>query len=191
LKEFAMSYRIEYQWACLAITAEQSPGLTQPRFAIAIEGGDNNCYVQQRGLGRRARDWNIGMIGTAHQVLRQATRFASSCETGMLKPQGRDCSPEAYVARIRRLLANPMEPSLTLCYLALAARLPSDHPIALAEPVEPFTYYPDTSFGRAIVKLIPPGRDHWSTYFEMLDPYLNNYSLAPWSVGQVYGLPTS
>ena len=35
-----MSYRIEYQWECLAITREQSPDLTQPRFAIAIEGYD-------------------------------------------------------------------------------------------------------------------------------------------------------
>ena len=186
-----MSYRIEYQWACLAITREQSADLTQPRFAIAIEGGDNNCYVHEHGRSRRARDWGIGMIGTADQVVRQATRFAASCEGGMLKPQGRDCSPEAYIARIRRLLANPMEPSVTLGYLGLGARLPSDHPIAVAAPVEPFTYYPDTSFGRPIVKLIPPGRDHWGRYFNMLDPYLDDFTLAPWRVGQIYGLPRS
>lgn len=90
-----MSYRIEYQWASFL---ERS--VRGDRFVVAIEGGDNNVWTGSR----RARSWSVCMLGSADQVLRQAVYFAGACEGGGLKPGGRDCSPEAYIRRIRRLI---------------------------------------------------------------------------------------
>ena len=187
-----MSYRIEYQWVALAITPEQSPGLGEPRYVVAIEGGDNNLYTSVHGRSaRRARSWDIGMIGTQTQVLRQATLFASACEIGDLQPGGRCIKPEQYLRRIRRAIDEVFDPSLTLGHLGLGARLACQHPLVLAPHVEGFTYYSDSLNGKPFVKLIPPGPDHWAKYFEMLDPYLDDLSLAPYRVGEVWGLPSS
>lgn len=186
-----MSYRIEYQWTGLVLTAQTCPGLDEPRWVIAVEGGDNNCYVEQHGRARRARDWEISMIGTERQVLRQATRWASACEGGMLKPGGRDCSPEAYIGRIRRLLAQPVMPQMALNHLGLGARLAADHPLAARDPEPGFTLYPHREFGEERVKLIPAGCAHWARYFALIDPWLEDFSLSPWRTGELYGLPRS
>jgi hypothetical protein len=90
-----MSYRIEYQWASFLERSARGD-----RFVIAIEGGDNNVWTG----GKRARSWSVCMLGSADQVLRQAVYFAGACEGGGLKPGGRNCSPEAYIRRIRRLV---------------------------------------------------------------------------------------
>ena len=57
-----MSYRLEYQWGAFHVPAD-SLGLTQDRFIVAIEGGDNN--VRDARTGKRARSWDACMIGTA------------------------------------------------------------------------------------------------------------------------------
>ncbi len=57
-----MSYRLEYQYAAYRVPAAQI-GQQEDRFVVAIEGGDNN--VRNSRTGKRARDWEVCMIGTA------------------------------------------------------------------------------------------------------------------------------
>ena len=94
-----MSHRIEYQW--VAFKVNPNFYLTEPRYVVAIEGGDNNCYSSN---GKRSRSWCVCMIGTLSQVLKQAVYYGGACEGGGLKPSGRDCKPEDYIRRIRRLV---------------------------------------------------------------------------------------
>lgn len=47
-----MSYRLEYQWAAFLVPGAPI-GLSEDRFVIAVEGGDNN--VRNARTGRRAR----------------------------------------------------------------------------------------------------------------------------------------
>lgn len=98
-----MSYRIEYQFAALRI-----PGVLLAdgidRFAVCIEGGDNNLYEGSGPHARRSRSWCCSMIGTSDEVMEDACEFASACEGGSLKPLGRDCTPEAYISRIENTL---------------------------------------------------------------------------------------
>ena len=61
--------------------------------------------------GKRARSWEVCMLGSAEQVLKQAVYFAGACEGGSLKPGSRDCSPEAYIRRIRRLIEDDAPPA--------------------------------------------------------------------------------
>ena len=112
-----MSYRIEYQWA-----AFREPAVRGDRFVIAIEGGDNNVWTGSK----RARSWSVCMLGSPHQVLRQAVYFAGACEGGGLKPGGRDCSPEAYIRRIRRLVEGAGLPSAGRWYPSI--ELEEKHP---------------------------------------------------------------
>jgi hypothetical protein len=187
-----MSYRIEYQWASFVLDATVAPGLPEPRYVIAIEAGSNNLTETDRlGRERRVRDWEIGMIGTKRQVLRQATRFASECEGGMLKPRGRSCSPESYIRRIRRLLARPSEPVRSLDKLRLSVDLPDTHPLAKSEGEPGFVYYAETRFGRDRVKLIPLQPASYARYFELIDPYLDDFSILPFSAGEVFSMPRS
>ena len=192
-----MSYRIEYQWFGLRITSDVAPGLVEPRFVIAIEGGDNNLTTMGRhGVERRARSWDIGMIGTETQVLRQATRFGSYCESGELKPAGKHCTPEAYIRRIRRAMAEAQDlwvsdPRLLQVYLGLGAELPASHPLAMNAPIKGFSYLPEGRFGKTWVKFQPVGPEHWATFFAALDPYVDDFSLPPYRMGQIWGLPSS
>lgn len=96
-----MSYRIEYQWASWKLAARPELGGVD-RFVIAIEGGDNN--LRDAMTGKRVRSWDVCMLGSIEQVLRQAVDFAGACAGGSLKPGSRDCTPEAYIRRIRRLV---------------------------------------------------------------------------------------
>lgn len=184
-----MSYRIEYQWACVPILhgVTHWPGEEpEPRFVIAIEGGDNNVWVGNR----RARDWGVGMIGTKAQILRQATRFAGECESGCLKPGGRDCTPEAYIGRIRRVLDEPMENSGV--WVSFVARLPVDHPIVeLTKFDKRFTQAVDTWYGEQRCLLEPQDPNLLDSYFRVIDPYLNDFSVPAWRVANVYGLRPS
>jgi hypothetical protein len=95
-----MSHRIEYQWEVFRVTLPNREA--DERFVVAIEGGDNNLINTQ--TGRCARRWEVGMIGTTTQVLKQAVEAAGACEGGMLKPGGRDGTPESYIRCIRQLL---------------------------------------------------------------------------------------
>lgn len=187
-----MSYRIEYQWMCLPITANFAEGLSETHYVIAIEGGCNNLTTVDRdGRERRSREWEVGMIGTERQILRQTTRFASACEGAMLRPRGRTCTPEAYIRRIRRLLKTPKGPSWTLGHLGLGARLPAAHPLVSGAEEPGFSYFPERRFGEDFVKLIPTWRDQWARYFELLGPYLDDFSLSPWSTGHIHLMPGS
>ena len=187
-----MSYRIEYQWIGLRITSDVAPGLDEPRLVIAIEGGDNNLTTMGRhGVERRARSWDIGMIGTETQVLRQATRLGSYCESGELKPAGKHCTPEAYIRRIRRAMAHALDEHASLAYLGLGAELPVDHPLVAAPEIDGLTYYKDAHLGRTFVKVLPVGLERWAAYFAALDPYVDDFSLPPYRMGQIWGLPSS
>lgn len=108
-----MSYHIEYQWHVFRADPAQT-GLDEPRFIVAAEGGCSNVTTMEwsgnRQYERRARDWGATMMGTHRQVMVQAVSIAGSCASGCLKPGGRDCTPEAYIRRIRRLLDNAGTP---------------------------------------------------------------------------------
>ena len=194
-----MGHHIEYQWTCLALgpdgTArdkEASGAATaDARYVIAIEGGPSNCYSHGSQGSRRVRHWGIGMIGTSRQILRQATRFASDCEGGMLKPGGRDCRPEAYIGRIRRLLERPEDTSWSMGHVVLHAKLPVDHPLTQVALGPGFGRENFREWGQDYVRLAPAGRDLWAEYLTLIDPYLDDFSLPPWSTGAVYGLPSS
>ncbi len=95
-----MSYEIIYQYHVFKVDSSQA-GDQEPRYVVAVEMGSNNCYVGNK----RSRSWNVLAVGTHIEVLRQVVRMASSCEGGMLKPGGKDCTPEALISKFRRLLA--------------------------------------------------------------------------------------
>lgn len=175
-----MSHRIEYQWAVLNVPA--STALPAGRFIVAVEAGDNN--VRDARTGRRARSWDACMIGTASQVLRQAVHFAGACEGGGLKPIGRDCSPESYIARIRRLLHEGR------CVPPCAAwhpdvRLPADHAaieraVQLGLPIDVESHY-----GLKRVRVDLAEHQH-HLVFDFLDRFPD---LRAWQLARVVGLP--
>lgn len=123
-----MSYRLEYQYCAFRIDPAT---LDPPRFVVAVEGGDNNCYCRVwTGSGyreRRARSWSVCMIGTARQVLKQAVCFAGACEGGSLQPHGKACSPESYIGRIRRLVEKYSEPPAGAAWFP-DVKVPEGHP---------------------------------------------------------------
>lgn len=121
-----MSYRIEYQWTSWKLTAGPDTGGVD-RFVVAIEGGDNN--LRDAVTGKRARSWEVCMLGSAEQVLKQAVYFAGACEGGSLKPGSRDCSPEAYIRRIRRLIEEDTPPARGCWYPSV--RVAEAHPLAV------------------------------------------------------------
>jgi hypothetical protein len=177
-----MSYRIEYQWALFRISPQET-GLPEERFIVAIEGGDSN--LREPRTGRRARSWEVGMIGTSVQVLQRAVQVAAECEGGSLKLHDRDCTPEAYIRRIRKLLDSPpltpqgaWEPRL---------RVPEGHPAAqqaasLALGTEVCTRYDRREVH---VKFRPR---ELALFFDFVDRYRD---LKPWAVAEVFGLPES
>lgn len=96
-----MSYRLEYRYAGLLIPgASLHDGVD--RYAICIEGGDNNVWEHDNK--RRARSWDCSLLGTREEVMEGACYFASSCEDGNLQPNGKNTTPEAYIARIEKLV---------------------------------------------------------------------------------------
>ena len=121
-----MSYRIEYQWACWRLAPTPGRGAV-PRFVVAIEGGDNN--LRDAVTGKRSRSWDVCMLGSAAHVLKTAVYFAGACEGGSLKPGSRNCSPEAYIRRIRRLIeGDEAAPAQGHWYPRI--RVPESHPLA-------------------------------------------------------------
>lgn len=179
-----MSHRLEYQWAAFHI-AGAPLGLSEDRFIVAIEGGDNNLYEGR--TGRRARSWDACMVGTRVQVLRQAVYFAGACEGGSLKPHGRDCTPENYIRRIRRLLdGEGATPSRGTWQARLRVTMP--HPVVEdlrclgLDPSLERRY--DTT--RAVLD-IPPER--LAAYFGLIDRYIDE--LPAWCWMEVGGLPAS
>lgn len=179
-----MSYRIEYQWKAFAFTGA-SLGVAEDRFVVAIEGGDNN--VRMASTGKRARSWEAIMAGTQDQVLRQTVYFAGACEGGGLQPQGRRCSPESYIRRIRRLLLTA-EAAPTSGHCLPLLRVAPEHPavaamLSLGMDVESENWFGAT---RAVVNI---AHDKHGAYWEMLDEHLD--TLHAWQCFRVGGLPAS
>lgn len=176
-----MSYRIEYQWACWRLPAGHRPG-SVTRFVVAIEGGDNNLC--DAVTGKRARSWDVCMLGTASQVLKRAVYFAGACEGGSLKPGSRDCTPEAYIRRIRRLLeGDHAAPSQGNWYPRV--RVPESHPLVthaqqLGLPMAREQRYGDWF---ALIDLEVSQRD---LVFDFADKFPD---LHGWQLAEVAGLP--
>ena len=177
-----MSYRIEYQWHAFRADASRFED-GEPRFVVAVEGGDNNLYDYV--TNRRSRNWDVCMIGTARQVLMQAVRFAGACEGGSFKPGGRDCRPEAYIARIRRLLETERLAAGGAWFPHV--RLPQEHgavPYLLARG---FTLGSEVHYGEARVTVeVPP--DRVDLPFDLVDRFPD---LMGWQLARVAGLPSS
>lgn len=188
-----MNFDIEFQWACFSITTALCRDLDEPRFVVAIERGSNGLVEigVSSGRPRLARSWSIGMIGTHRQVMRRATHAAAACESGSLRPGGRRCTPEAYISRVRRLLARPHDIDATERHIALAISVCAIHPVAQLERTDGFTYYEHEQLHTPCVKLIPRGPAQWACYFALVDPFLDDFSLHPANLGEVQGLSRS
>lgn len=178
-----MSHRLEYQWTAFHVPAA-SLGMTDDRFVIAIEGGDNN--VCDARTGKRSRSWGVGMIGSRVQVLRQAVRVAGACEGGSLQPNGRRCTPEAYVRRIRALLDGPT-------YLASGQwrariRVRPDHPVLGELESIGLDFRVEKRYGEneAWAEF---ATDSWPDFFGLIDRY--DLDVPPWRWAEVVGLSSS
>lgn len=186
-----MSYHIEYQAAAFVLPASEL-GLPEPRFAVVIEGGSSNLTAKDRfGQERLVREWEIGMLGTATQVLRQAVGRGSSCEGGCLKLAGRRATPETYIRRARKLLANASYDFRR--HVTLSATVLETHALVPLAAAAGFTVYPAPRYGEALVKLIPSSQDEqgWASYFRVMDSTLDGFDIPPFRLGEVYGMPAS
>lgn len=187
-----MSYWIEYQARCLVIAAGFR-GVDRDRYVIAIEGGSNNMTERDaRGRTRRTRAWSIGMIGTERQVLRQAVALAAHCEGHGLRLRGRSTSPEAYIRRVRHLLANPRDEAPQ--HLVLRASVPCDHMLAQRARLFGLSEQRTCRWGKDLSELeavAPNGDLDWGTYFRVIEPFLEDGSVPVHQFGSVLGLPKS
>jgi hypothetical protein len=187
-----MGHWIEYQAVCFTIPAGLR-GAERSRFVIALEGGPNNLTERTRsGRERRVRDWYIGMIGTEVQVLRQAVRVAGDCEGMSLRLSGREATPEAYIRRIRRLLAKP-ERDVTQ-HITLRATVPRHHPLVSRAKHFGLAEQQFVGYGEEQSHLHPPcdasGAD-WGAFLRAVDPFIEDSSVVPNRLGQVWHLPSS
>lgn len=187
-----MSYWIEYQAICMSIDAGFR-GSDRQRYAIAIEGGASNVTERSRtGQERRARDWMLGMVGTAEQVLRQAVATAADCESGGLRVRGRRLTPEAYIGRVRRLLNEPA--TTAVAHLDLKATVPGAHPLVARA----------RAFGLNVEQVCRHGEEHcvltavarngtldWGAFFRVVNPLLDDGTVLPYQLGDVWALPRS
>ena len=98
-----MSYRIEYDWVAIRLPKERIESAYEDHFILASLGGDNNVY---RSDGKRPRRWSCMALGMSWQVMQTVVEFAAACEGGSLKPHGRWMKPEAYITRLRRVVAD-------------------------------------------------------------------------------------
>lgn len=182
-----MSYRIEYQWAVFVERA--LPGCTDgvPRFVVCIEGGDNNLY--DSCTGKRSRSWDVSMLGTKEQVLKRAVYFAGSCEGGMLKPNGRDMTPEGYVAKIRRLIDSALvsTPDLGIAYWFPEIRLGVGDPAIAFLQARGMRFAMEKWYGEDVCRA-ENDREMRHLVFEVLDHFPN---IPAWSLARVGGLRSS
>jgi hypothetical protein len=176
-----MSYRIEYQWAVFRVP--EAVDLAAPRLIVAIEGGDNN--VREARSGKRARSWDVCMIGTTSQVLKQAVCFAGACEGGSLKPAGRDASPESYIRRIRRLVETDPEPGSGAWYPDI--RVPDNHPAAAFAQQLGLSTEVEVRYEQRRVRVLLP-REQRNRVFEFVDRFPD---LMGWQLADVCGLASS
>lgn len=183
-----MSYTIEYQHRAFRIDL---PGASVPRFAVAIEEGSNNCYSLRNGVERRSRDWGLRMLGTRHQVMRQAIHAASYCELGEFRQRGRFITAEGYILKVRKLLDDAVPANAGLGHLVLEARVEAGHALASATLPHAFSREPERWYGSDTFLIRPPGPPEWSEFFELVHDHIDDGSLVPWRCGHVLGLPSS
>lgn len=177
-----MSYRIEYQWASWKLAASPVLGGAD-RFVIAIEGGDNN--LRDAMTGKRVRSWDVCMLGSREQVLRQAVDFAGACEGGSLKPGARDCTPEAYIRRIRRLVEGATTSASGRWYPSV--RIAETHPLVGHAKQMGLSVEREQRYGSwfASVRINDEQRD---LVFAFVDRFPD---LRGWHLAAVSGLPAS
>jgi hypothetical protein len=180
-----MSHRLEYQYCAFRIAS-----LDPPHFVVAVEGGDNNCYSRvwtgHAYRERRSRDWSVCMIGTTHQVLKQAVGFAGACEGGGLQPHGKPCSSESYIGRIRRLVEKYSEPPAGSSWFP-DVKVPEGHPCVPHAQALSLAMTTEVSYGRPRV-LIDVPRDRLDLLFDIVDRFPD---LMGWQLAGVAGLPAS
>lgn len=94
-------------------------GANEDYFLVMAQVGESNCYESQ--TGRRARSWAATGFGTYEQVFTEEIGIASDLEGGMVrwKSMGTSTSPEAYIARVRRMLAMARSVNLSIEGFAL------------------------------------------------------------------------
>lgn len=178
-----MSYRLEYQWGAFHVPAD-ALGLAADRFIVAIEGGDNNvCHSK---TGKRARSWEACMIGTKEQVLKQAVYFSGGCESGSIQPHGRNCTPEAYIRRIRRLVDGPAY--LQQGYWSAELRVAATHPIVDDVRKLGLELENQQRYGQEQGVVSFPMEWH-PNFFRLVDKF--GADLPAWCFAKVWGLPSS
>ena len=174
-----MSYRLEYQYA---LFVDESAG--KPRYVVAVEGSDSNLYENKSG--RRVRQWDVAMIGDETAVLKRAVYYAAACDGGSLKPMGRDCTAESYIARIRRLLKEGSAVAPRGDWYA-SLRMAVGHPAgALARSLE-LSVTADTWCGDPVECVSIPHHRR-ALAFEFAERFPD---LATWALAKVAGLPAS
>lgn len=206
-----MSYRIEYAWRAFGIAPAVS-GLAEPRYVIAVEGGDNNCT--DHNSNRRARDWSVQFMGTEQEVMAHAIYYAGACEGGSLQPRNRGCTAEAYVARIRRLVTGAKarlakgddgtrasrvvtDREGARGWWGVNLALPAAHPAVAALAAMGATVREEKpSYGGPVARIaLPEDRTMalWSLVSTYVRPYDRDFAhrLWPWQLATVYGLPRS
>ena len=176
-------YRLEYQYGVFHLCAAKM-GLSEDRFIVAIEGGDNiNWY---HTVGTRVRGWDVRMIGTFQQVLQQAVVAAGDCEGGNLKPEGEDCYAEEYITRIRSLVESPFH--LTTGWWKPRLCVPPDH--AILADVKKMGFAPELfrvfNWEFAVVRF---AEYDYPEYFKLVDRYAGE--LAARSFAEIGGLSKS
>ena len=174
-----MSYRLEYQYAVFV-----DDSAATRRYVVAIEGGDNNCYENRSG--RRSRSWDATMLGPESSVLKRAVYFASACPGGSLKPMGRDCTPESYIARIRRLLTTAT-PLTSAGYWSPDVQLPKGHAAVEFARSLGLQTSDAVSYGRPIER-VEISRDRRNLIFDIAESFPD---LPAWTLVTVGGLPSS
>lgn len=177
-----MSYRIEYQYATLRF--EHPDG--RERYIVAVEGGYNNLY--EHNSSRRVRDWGVGMLGTEHQVIAQAVRFGAGCERGELRPGNRDCTPQAYIRRIRKQLAAMPDPYATWQPNVVCSNASPLLQQAREMGLE-ITPERDDIWGRPRSRIVISNEQR-HLVFDFLDRH-PSLGRAPWSLASVGGLSPS
>jgi hypothetical protein len=103
-----MSHEIEYDRACFMLPKGSTDftdmyGLTKhPRswneYFLFIQQGCNNIHP-------RPRKWYLESYGFDWTIIQRVCERAGSTEGGMLKPGNRDTSPENYLRRYRKVIA--------------------------------------------------------------------------------------
>lgn len=125
------------------------------------------------------------MLGSAEQVLKQAVYFAGACEGGSLKPGSRDCSPEAYIRRIRRIIEDDAPPAQGGWYPCI--RIPEAHPLAIHATQMNLAIEREQRYGEWFARVALSNERH-NLIFDFADRFPD---LRGWQLAAVSGLPAS